>query len=422
RIIDEEEAKLSDKDRKRAAQERVSIEAEAREKLAREGGITFESADEEAKQTVPTFNRLMPVYIHFAFFAFDQIRGDLDPAEPLMRALQASVRGITAKSMPRNIYERLEQGKTLLLLDGYDELPAVLQPKALAWLQAFLNQYGENFVIVTGPAQGYGTLLNAGLAPVFIRPWQDLDIDRAVDLWAKAFPRMGGRRLIGNRKIDEEDVVAARSDSRVLTPLEITLKIWSTYAEPEAATTIKDWFASYVQRHLTRKMPMDGDPMPVLTAMAALQVEEGYITRTRMEVLGIGGEAVPEAATPEDALRESLEPDTKGVAKAAQKVAHDARQNVSSIQSKWLAAFKRTGLIVAFGRERYRFRHDYVTAYLASLELCKLPAEQIQEFSLQPDWRSTVTCMALHTPIDTLVKSRLKGTTDILHSTLVELA
>ncbi|MCL4250432.1 MAG: HEAT repeat domain-containing protein [Anaerolineae bacterium] len=421
-IIDEEEAKLSDKDRKRVAQERVRIEAEAREKLAREGGITFESADEEAKQAVPTFNRLMPVYIHFAFFAFDQIRGDLDPAEPLVRALQASVRGITAKSMPRSIYERLEQGKTLLLLDGYDELPAAVQPKALAWLQAFLQQYGENFVIVTGSAQGYGALLNAGLAPVFMRPWQDLDIDRAVDLWAKAFPRMGGRRLVGNRKIGEEDVAVARSDSRGLTPLEITLKIWSAYAEPEAATTIQDWFALYIQRHLTRKMPMDGDPMPVLTAIAALQVEDGYITRARMEALGIGGEAVPEATTPEDALREAVAPDTKGVAKAAQKVAHDARQNVSSIQAKWLAAFKRTGLIIHVGRERYRFRHDYIAAYLASFELCKQPAEQIHEHSLQSDWHSTVTCMALHTSIDALVKSRLNVTTDILHSTLVELA
>ncbi|MBE0702193.1 MAG: HEAT repeat domain-containing protein, partial [Afipia sp.] len=418
RIIEQEEAKLSEKDRLRVAQERVRIEVEAREKLAREGGITFETADEEAKQAVPTFNRLMPLYVHFAHFAFDQIRGDVDPAEPLVRALQSSVGSITAKTIPGGIYSRLEQGQLLLLLDGYDELPEDLQPKALIWLEAFLQQYAENFVIVTGPAQGYGALLRTGLAPVFIRPWQDLDIDRAADLWAKAYPRMAGRRLMGGRKIGEENLLAARSSARALTPLETTLKIWSAYAEPESSPVIEDWFTTYIKRHLTRKIPMNGDPMPVLTAMAALQLEEGCITRARMEALAIGGDAPAENAASEDTLREELVPDGEKPAKSAQK----STQNTSNIQAKWLTAFKRAGLIVPVGYERYRFRHDQIAAYLASLELRQLPTEQIHEWSLKPAWHSAIAYLALHTPIDSLVKARLNASADILHSTLIELA
>jgi len=419
RIIDQEEARLSEKERLRVAQERVRIEAEAREKLARESGITFETADEESQQAVPIFNRLMPLYLHFASFAFDHVRGDLDPAEPLVRALQSNVGNITAKTIPGGIYSRLEQGKTLVLLDGYDELPEDLQPRALAWLDAFLQQYGQNFVIVTGPAQGYGALLRTGLAPVFIRPWQDLDIDRAADLWAKAFPRLSGRRLMGGHKISEEDVLAARGAARGLTPLETVLKIWSTYAEPESSTAIESWFTTYISRHLTRKMPMDGDPMPVLAAMAALQLEEGCITRARMEALAIGGDApTEEISAPVDALREELASDDEKLAKSTPKSA----QKSTNVQSKWLAAFKRAGLIMTMGHERYRFRHDQLAAYLASLELRQLSADQLEEWSYKPAWRSAVAYLALHTPVDSLVMARLNAPDDILHSTLSELA
>ncbi|MCC6612183.1 MAG: HEAT repeat domain-containing protein [Anaerolineae bacterium] len=416
-IIEEEEAKLSEKERLKVAQERMRIEAEAREKLARERGITFESADEEAKQSVPVFNRLMPLYTHFAYFDFDHVRGDLDPAEPLVRALQASVGNITAKTIPGGIYERLEQGQTLVLLDGYDELPEDLQPKALGWLSAFQEQYGQNFIIVTGPAQGYGALLRTGLAPVFVRPWQDLDINRAADLWSKAYPRLVGRRLMGGRKIGEEEVAAARTGARALTPLETTLKIWAAYAEPETSSTIESWFTTYISHHLTRKMPLNGDPMPVLAAMAALQLEEGYVIRARMEALAIGGDAPTADVPPEEVLREELAPDGDKAAQAAPKA-----QKSSNIQAKWLAAFKRAGLIVPVGHERYRFRHDQLAAYLASLELRELSSEQVEEWSLKPAWRSAVAYLALHTPIDALVKSRLGAPADILHSSLSELA
>ena len=58
-------------------------------------------------------------------------------------------------------------------------LPESERPAALVWLKAFREQYGQNFLIVAGPAQGYGPLLREGLTPITIRPWSDLDVRRA---------------------------------------------------------------------------------------------------------------------------------------------------------------------------------------------------------------------------------------------------
>ena len=187
--LDAEEAKLAEKERAVRVQERVVMEQRARERLANEIGLAFDAnADEELKKAVPLFNRLMPVYVHFADLnaAQREFGSEADPAEYLVRAVQYTVKRVTASTIPRNLYSRLNRGQILLLLDGYDDLPESERPAALVWLKAFLEQYKQNFVIVAGPAKGYGPLLRSGLTPIFMRPWSDLDIRRAAERWASS--------------------------------------------------------------------------------------------------------------------------------------------------------------------------------------------------------------------------------------------
>ena len=138
----------------------------------------------------------MPVYVHFADHQRRQreFGSEADPAEHIVRAVQYTVKRVTASTIPRNLYSRLNRGQILLLLDGYDDLPEDERPAALAWLKAFLDQYKQNFVIVAGPAKGFGPLLHTGLTPVFMRPWSDLDVQRAAERWAEAWPQIGKKR------------------------------------------------------------------------------------------------------------------------------------------------------------------------------------------------------------------------------------
>lgn len=422
RMIEEEEARLTEKERLKRAQERLRIEAQAREKLAQERGVNFQSRDEAAKQSVPLFYRLMPVYIHLAFFEFEQFaHGEVDPAEPLVSAVQASVGAITRKTIPGNLYDRLEHGQVLLLLDGLDDLPPNKQTAALVWLEAFMNRYGDNFVIAAGPAQGFGGLVGLGLTPIYLRPWQDVDVQQATEKWAKVFARLGGRRMLGARKVEPERVQEAREGARALTPLEVVMKTWHTYLHGETGG-LEDWYIHVISRHLPNKIAMD-KAQKDLSRLAELQINEGYITRARMVALGIADdEAETPAPNPDDALREELAGGQKRASATMRKVASTTAKTVSSPQAKFLAALTRSGLLVRCGRERYRFRHHGLASYLASLTLHDAAFNLLYERASQPHWRTAVACAALHMNIDKLLEARLNTAPDVLHWALNDLA
>ncbi|MCC6803409.1 MAG: HEAT repeat domain-containing protein, partial [Anaerolineae bacterium] len=373
-----------------------------------EAGLAFdERADEELKNAVPLFNRLMPVYVHAADLnaASREFGSEADPAEYLVRAVQYSVKRVTASTIPRNLYSRLNRGQVLLLLDGYDDLPEDERGSLLVWLKAYLEQYKHNFLIVTGPAKGYGSLLRTGLTPVFMRPWSDLDIQRAAQRWAEAWTHFGKKR----RKAappDAEVIARATTNSRGLTPLEITLKLWATYAEDAKIAGIEGWLRSYMRRHVANVDELLGQ----MRQIAALQLDEGFITTRRLQALAIGGEAAAPAktepateVTSEDGKRQ---PDTE----------------TTSPQGRLLGLLRHEGLLVRYRGDRYLFRHSLLAAYLGSLAIQNASLETLREKAAQPAWSPAIAYAALTRPLDELVRDRMKAAPDLLLENVVEMA
>jgi HEAT repeat protein len=425
RLIEQEEAKLPEKERAQRVQARMKLEAQARETLAAERGITFANEGEDSKKNVPLFNRLMPVYVDFAHFDFDAFKiGEVDPAEPLVTAVQSSVGRITASTIPGNLYDRLTAGQVLLLLDGFDTLTSVQQTAARSWFEAFLQQYAGNFIIVVGSAEGYGALTQMGLTPVFLRPWQDLDTRRAIEHWGAVFPRFGNRRVSGARKVSEEALATAHQGGRLRSPFEMVLTLWEQFASDSNDPSLEAAYRAYLRRRTPAKMP--DDLMKTLAKMAELELNEGVITRQRMEKLGIGG-AAPMTTTEEhealpDALRESFEPSSKRAAKAAQEVAKQAARRVASPQTLLLQALKKSGMIIRYRKDVYRFRHSPQTAFFASLLMAETPAETLYERLQQVRWMPVFRAAATHMPLDTWVNARLGANRDILHTHITETA
>ncbi len=161
--IDKEESELNEKQRAVRVKERVVMEQRAQERLATEKGIDWnQQTAEDLKRAIPLFARLLPVYVHMAnlnLSAQTEFGPEVDPAEPIVRTIQHTVSRVTGSTVPRYIYDRLNHGQALLLIDGFDELPEAERPAALAWLKALLEQYKDNFIIVSGPMVGYGSLM-----------------------------------------------------------------------------------------------------------------------------------------------------------------------------------------------------------------------------------------------------------------------
>ncbi|MBL8165827.1 MAG: HEAT repeat domain-containing protein [Anaerolineae bacterium] len=398
--LDAEEAALDEKQRAVRVRERLIIEQKAKEKLAEEKGVSFESAD--TSDRLPLFNRLMPVYLHLADLNTGdaEFGSEIDPAEPLVRAVQRQLGRVAASTVPANLYRRLGEGQALLLIDGLDDLPEAERPRHLAWLQALLREYGDNFFIVAGPAVGYGALTaRLGLTPIFMRPWSENDVQLAAEGWAQAWPKIAGTRRAPAAPPDSNVVAAVRANARALSPLDLTLKIWAHYANDADDPGFEGYLRAFVVRHLSADQSF-GLLLPQLTAAGALQLDEGCVTAARL-----AGSAMPVSADDEPDME--AEP--------------AAKKETDNAQIKLLNGLHRAGLLTRWTGGRYQFRHPAIAAYLASLSFQNEPERLLAKAAL-PAWRQAIAYAALHQPMDELVRIRLNAPPDIAQFNALEIA
>lgn len=405
RRLEAEEAVLSDKDRAGRIKERMLIAERARERLAEQRG-------EQVEESLPdqfSFKHLLPVYVHLANVEpnaaeFDQA---IDPAEPLVRAIQFQVGAVTARTVAQNLYRRLNNGQVLLLIDGFDDLPQNLQAARLAWLRAFIQTYGDNFIIVTGPVAGYGTLTRVlGLTPIFLRPWSQEEGHLLADKWAEAWKTIHGTPRKPAPMPEASLIARAKVRSFALSPVDLTLKIWATYANDVETAGFEGWLRAYIARLLPADQPL-GIVLPQLIQAAALQIESGFITQATLEaVLGI---------QPRTSAAETLgEADNKG--KSTQKAEE------SSTQGKLLSTLRRSGLLTAFKSDRFQFSHSFIAAYLASLTLKDASSAVLEQRVAQPAWSQAIAYAATHMPLDAAVRIRMETPPDLLHTHILEAA
>ncbi|MBZ0285883.1 MAG: HEAT repeat domain-containing protein [Anaerolineae bacterium] len=406
--IDAEEAKLDDKQRAVRIKERLAIEQRAKERLAEERGQSFDT-DADDKAGLHLFNRLMPVYVHLADINVrdPEFSNEVDPAEPLVRAVQRQMGRVAASALPRNLYLRLSRGQVLLLVDGYDDLPENERSRQLNWLASLMDAYTYNFFIVAGPSTGYGNLTSRlGLTPIFLRSWTDQDMERAAERWASIWPELARSRRSAASKPDGETIQRAKTNTRATSPFDLTLKIWANYANDTEAAGFEGWIRAYLARHLPSGQSLDLI-LPQVAQAAALQLDEGYITQAKLTEL-VTGKIAPEAS--------ATESDAK-----TKKVKKEAAEDTNA-QAKLLAMLQKSSLLVNYTGGRYQFRHFFLAAYLASLTLKDATTEQLSNKSLLPAWNQALAYANLHRPMDEVVRARLNMPPDMLYQNALEIA
>jgi HEAT repeat protein len=420
--INAEEAAMDEKKRAVRIKERLLLEQRARERLAEERGMVLDE-ESDSKVDLPLLNRLMPVYIHLVDVRVEggEIGRQLDPAEPLVRAVQRQLGRVAASTIPRTLYNRLNKGQVLVLIDGYDDLPENEQQRTLTWLQALIDTYRDNFFIVAGPASGHGSITRTlRLTPVHIRPWSDQDITQAVDNWAVAWPRTGRRRLPVAKPAD--DIIAqVKMNCRTFSPVDVTLKILATFANINLVEGREDWIRAFITHRLSKDQSLD-TLQKQLMSMAALQLDEGYITQARLlTLLGTETKVSPTSITEaEPSLEETLESDEPTQNEQTSRGERKSKEETNPY-AKLLANWQRSGLLVRHRSGRYRFRHSHIADYLAGLSLHESQTG-LQEKAINPKWRNALAFAALHTPMDPLVRERLTAPTDIIQSNVLEMA
>ncbi len=398
--LEEEEALLKADERATRIKDRVTLEERARERLAEEqaqdGGSTRDPGlTDQRRGSVPLFKRLLPLYIDLGYIApeIEALGRRADPAEPLVRAIQIQYGGVTAKVIPSKLYEYLNRGSALVLLDGYDGLTATERQQVSHWLRAFLREYRRNFIIVSGPTSGFDGLTRAGLTPVYLRPWNDVLSNAAADLWAARWTKIAG----SGSAPSEAQIEQARAQIRGLSAFDAAMVMRAIFAgdltiEDEQNLSLSDAVHSYL-----RGLGISDEHMTQAAAAAVLQLERGPFDEQSLQKVA-AAKAGADAAD----------------AKAA------ARLNQAQLQL--LRTLESARLIHRYQDGRWHFRHSQVTAYLASLTLNEMDAVTMRDKARRPEWSWAFAYGAGHANIEPAVQSRLDMPPDVLYDSVLRMA
>ena len=409
--IQENEDTLKEKSRLRSPLEEAQIE---------ELSIAIrEKAQPTEHVKIYPIEKLIPFYVHLADMVFPvrEEPTDVDPAEPLVRGIQHQLSPLNARAVPQIAYKAISEGRALLLIDGFDEMLAGDQNLILNWLEAFHAEYPNNFIIMTAPATGSGRITNLGFAPVYLGSWNRLEIDLFVNKWSEVYPSI----VRGGKKISSLQQKRASLDNYVITPAELTLKVWSNFSVNQPDQRLEQWIRNFIDLHLPEGYTYDSI-LPFLTMCASLETEVGFITPQGVEILVSYGDLnttdLDKAAL--DTYSQMVQ--QFGIADVQQ---IEEEQEESGLEELYtlLHSLTASGLLVEFRRTRYRFRHAIIADFLAGLTLKSLPQTNPQglyNIAQRPRWKRALAFSATHTNLEQVVRMKLADHPDILRSSLLE--
>ncbi|NIN99953.1 MAG: NACHT domain-containing protein, partial [Anaerolineae bacterium] len=142
----------------------------------------------------------VPVYVYLPAMAIE-LRNLVDadaadvridaPAETLVRTTLSSMSRVVATGVARWLRRQIEAGNALILLDGWDELPATDRTAAVHWIQELIAIYTSIRVVVAAGERGYAPLTELGFALVRPVPWKNRQFVELARRWYEAWPTRG---------------------------------------------------------------------------------------------------------------------------------------------------------------------------------------------------------------------------------------
>ncbi len=336
---------------------------------------------------------LFPIFVHIGDIDLDlNIYGiEVDPAEPLIRAFQQYVSLLTAQSAPTLMYQNLAQGVALVMIDGFDDLSMEERTRVYPWLESFVAAYGQNRIIITGPATGYDPLLHLGFVPTFIRPWHQLDAEqfvrRMIELWPTIESRKAGKKKIQTKGVGQKVARRLMVDNRNRSPLETTLKVISGLSGSEKELGRRGWFERYTRDFL----PDEEYSHPVLREVAMVMLDRGVTLKD---------EQISEIATKQLTVSED----------------EGSTANVDSFLRKLL----NSGLLVKRAGNTYTFRHSFIKAYFGAESLIQDMPQRIGDVGANQNWHYALALAASVLDLTPAVHPKLSVPPDLLFSSLFD--
>lgn len=189
-----------------------------------------------------------PILIHANDIDLEQAKGG-DVVQPLISAAQARASLVMAPQLPRHLRVRLREFKCVIFIDGFDELTPLRIAEVSGWLEKFIKSHPQHRIIAAADAWGHGPLLQLGLAPLRLAPYNGDDYAELIRKWNAAWQKLAARKKKAQLDVDPFIVMGWLANGNGgRSVFEITLKIWGAFAGDTRGNRPVDWLDTYVRR------------------------------------------------------------------------------------------------------------------------------------------------------------------------------
>lgn len=293
------------------------------------------------------------------------------PLENLTGIIYKYVSILTQPRLPSFLQTCLTEKHVIFIIDGFDELPPDRLEQAVNFLAQLYSEFPGNRVITAGSFECLDGMIKLGLFPIALAAWGSDKKQKLVSLWSQQWERFilpyfpPASAPVVDRLFLDNWLKAKEMPSN---PLELTLKIWASYAGDIVGVDQPSLIESYLRRGT---LGFEG-ARPALEQIASQMIINKTFTSHQQEAnQWISGR------NNQPAELELAETETKDQPVGTQELPQ-VHGHIS------LNTLVNTGIITNLPDSYVRFSHLVFTCYLAGSRIAML--SDTGSLQVQPNW------------------------------------
>jgi HEAT repeat protein len=332
----------------------------------------------------------LPVLMHVNDLDLEK---PLNPVDTLLNAVLPGQPVALKSSVTKLIRTGIERGELVILIDGGDELGRVEFDRFSAYLIQLTSASPKIQVVTCASPYYMGSLPSHGFHPLMLSVWSQFQrtllIEKWLDMWFSAIEP--SRNVPANRQQLDPAILKGWVLAEIthLSPLELTLKVWTLCAGDIRGSRITDFIETYI------RWTASDDK-----ARAALQ--EKILGNICTETLSF--------TLDDDQLKGSTTQSTATLLPRVKKSRKISIPELIPPLPRSMPSLLESGLVKAYAAGRYAVANPLIAGYLSSCSESLTGSAAVELFASQPLWCGMSSYLHF-----TAVKQDLS---DLLESTL----
>lgn len=358
----------------------------------------------------------VPFLVHVADLQLP-IADPKDALTPLINAASEHAPLFDIGKLPEFFKNTFKNGKALLLVDGFDEIPPESQQVISEYFKIINQNYPQTRIVTTGAPEYLDGLISIGFAPLALCTWSKPQTDKFIEQWGQLWTQTVSMETWTQNGPEPVDPILLNiwlsADNINLTPLELTLKAWGAYAGDSLGPHILEVIATHIRRVAPANTPLAA--LETLGMQVMLNTQP--IFDPRKARAWVKSFEVAEETPEGEAVTQQLPEETKEATKP--KKGKKVEKAVATPTSGLLGKMAASGLLIAHPNNKMRFSHSVFAGYLAGHALTSYNADET--LVNQPDWSGkylTMRYLAANGDISKLIQALLDASRLPIHRPL----